>query len=59
MTVKTIVLHRYKDNKVHKTVLRKSVRLHIDIIDILLERAYKWGMTLDIDEIMGQVVERY
>jgi len=59
MTVKTIILHRIKNDRLHKTILSKPVRMHIDILDQLFERALKWGMVLEIDEIIDSIVEKY
>jgi len=33
--------------------------MHIDILDQLFERALKWGMVLEIDEIIDSIVEKY
>lgn len=58
MTVKTIILERKKSGRTHKTVLRRPVRLHIDIIDLVFERAFRWGIDIDIDDLLEQVVDK-
>lgn len=59
MTKKTIILERTINGKRHRARLSQACFLHCEIIESLFNRLIRLNVTLDIDELFNQVVEKY
>ena len=56
--VKTITLKRIVNGKSHISRLKRDVHVHIEILEILINRCIRRGILLDIDSLINTLTGR-
>lgn len=59
MTIKTIILQRNVNGRVHQSTLRRRVHMHIDIIAELIQRCINHHVNVDVDALIDNVTDKY
>ena len=57
--VKTIVLKRIINGRIHKSIIRREAIMHMDIIDAIIARCIELDVYVDVDTLIDDVVDRY
>ena len=54
-----ITLERKVNNRIHRTILRGSVHLHVELMDKLIDRCTKRIPNINIEDLFEQITEKH